>query len=144
MASAQHQALHGNNAIGWLTGLYQDLLGGAPDAAGFNGRLSALYAGTSPYQIALSFSRSAEREATFITADYLQFLGRLSDPVGMAGWLDNGGDRGNIAAGIVGSDEYYAAHGGNDSVATYEDILHRDPSTWELDAWFSYLGQVGA
>src|SRR5262249_23023276 len=79
VASAEYQANHGNNAVAWLTGLYQDLLGRAPDAAGLNGWLYALAHGTSPYQIALGFSNSIEREAMSITADYVQFLGRIPD-----------------------------------------------------------------
>jgi hypothetical protein len=149
VASVEYQEIHGSNFIGWLTALYQDLLGRAPDAAGLNGWLNALATGMSPYQIALAFSTSTEREAMFITADYVQFLGRTPDAAGMDGWLnviENGGNREDIAVGIVGSDEYFAVHGDNDAdfvIASYEDILLRDPSAAELDAWVTAMGLIG-
>ena len=67
VSSAEYILDHGNNAAQWLTGLYNDLLGRAPDAGGFNNWLNALAGGMSPSQVAQLFATSTERESILIS-----------------------------------------------------------------------------
>jgi Domain of unknown function (DUF4214) len=140
-SSAEFQTDYNNDAATWLTGLYNDILRRAPDAAGFSYWMNALQSGATPYQVALGFSTSPEREAMDITADYYAFLGRARDANGMAYWLSveqQGGTRANVEAGIIGSDEFFANQGDDPTefiTAAYQAVLNRTPDCDEVAYW---------
>jgi hypothetical protein len=136
---------NGGLGVGWITGLYQKLLGRAPDPAGLDNWLRALQAGQNPSAIALGFAAGAEREAARITADYQTYLGRPPEPGVVSTWVnafENGLSNENVVADFVGSPEYFQTHGDNIGdwlVAVYQDILGRAPDAAGFQAWFAVL-----
>ncbi|HEY1861008.1 MAG TPA: DUF4214 domain-containing protein, partial [Gemmataceae bacterium] len=104
---------HGGNPTLWLTGLYNNLLGRAPDAVGLNVWLNALAVGFTPGQVALAFTTSAEREAIIITNDYVNFLGRAPALSEVNVWLffeAQGNDRAQVVAQVLASNEFFSDH----------------------------------
>src|SRR5207249_4631261 len=97
---------HGNTPVGFLIGLYQDLLGRIPSSAEVNFWLNQLQAGRTPFQVALGFTTGAEREAIVISEDYFTFLGRAPEPGAVNFWLSRfqqGFNREDVASAIVSS-----------------------------------------
>jgi hypothetical protein len=139
--SGEYVANHSNDPTAFVTGLYTDLLGRDPDAAGFNYWTNRLAAGTNPYTVALGFSTSAERQANVIAQDYADFLGRDPEPGAVDYWLaleQQGADRAAVATRIVASDEYFAASGNDPSTfvaSAYQDVLGRGPDDLETAYW---------
>jgi len=147
VSSNEYIAIHGNNATQWLTGLYNDLLGRAPDAAGLNAWLNALASGMSTNQIAQFFASSVEREAIIITNDYTGFLGRAPEAGAVNTWLmfeAQGHGRADVASQILASDEFFRDHSNLPSsfiVGVYQDVLNRTPSQAEINIWLTVYNQ---
>jgi hypothetical protein len=143
VTSAEYIFDHGNTAAGWVTGLYNDLLGRAPDAGGFNSWLGALVGGMSLNQVATAFAAGPEREAIIIRSDYLNFLGRVPSSPEVGFWLNfeaQGHNRADVAAQMLASDEFFADHAKSPSgfiTGVYQDVLQRTPSTPEVDTWLA-------
>jgi streptogramin lyase len=147
IGSPEYIQNHGGTRAGWVVGLYHDLLGRAPDAAGLNNWLSQLNQGATPYSIALGFAAGAEREAIRVTADYQRYLGRAPSVDEVAYWVDqfvnHGQTNEDLIAGFVGSVEYFYRHYGNvpDYLqSVYADVLNRSPDAAGVDHWVSALG----
>jgi hypothetical protein len=136
---------HGNTAIGWLNGVYNDLLGRAPDQVGLNHWLTRLQAGETTFQIASEITTSIERESIVIRQDYISFLGRVPDTSGLNHWLtlvQSGFTRAFVASGIVGSNEFFRIQGNTNVafvVAAFNDVLGRTPDSSELTFFLSQL-----
>jgi hypothetical protein len=131
VGSPEYVQNHGTNGPAWVTGLYQDLLGRAPDPAGLQYWLDALTAGVTPYQIAAGFAASPEREGIHVAVDYQQFLGRTPGPDEVGYWvgqLENGLRPEDLVGALAGSPEDYQAH-------------VNDPATWLADAYFDILNR---
>jgi Domain of unknown function (DUF4214) len=147
VSSPEYILDHGNTVGGFLTGLYNDLLGRTPDLAGFNFWLNRLAAGETPFQVAGQFATGVERETIVIREDYFAFLGRAPDAGGLNHWLTllhSGFDRAFVAAGILGSNEFFQRNGNTNTnfiVAAFTDVLGRTPSRNELGL---FLGQLPA
>jgi hypothetical protein len=148
IGSDEYIAIHGGKGIGWVTGLYQDLLGRAPDAAGLQNWLDQLAVGVDPAQVAFGFAASVEREAMRIQNDYQTFLGRSASPNEINSWVSEflrGASNENVVAGFLASAEYYAsANKGNvhrvDWIGSlYRDALGRQPSATEIQYWNGVL-----
>jgi hypothetical protein len=145
VGSTEYILKHGNNPTQWLVGVYNDVLGRAPDSAGLNHWLSRMAVGETAFQVALEIINSTERRTQVIVQDYEAFLGRAPEAGGVSFWLSQmqlGLNRAGLADSIVGSEEYFLRHGRNNTdfvVGVYEDVLHRAPSTTELDFWLSQL-----
>ena len=80
-----------NNA-GFITRVYQNVLGRSPDAAGYAYWLGQLDVGMPRGQVMTSFSQSTENQnatanALLITMSYVGMLRRSPEPVGYAWWL---------------------------------------------------------
>jgi hypothetical protein len=104
---------HGGQGAGWVSGMYQDLLGRTPQQAEVDAWVQALAAGMSPTQVAYGFAASAEREAQRITADYQKYVGRTPTAAEISAWVnafENGFTNEDVIAGFVGSPEYYQKH----------------------------------
>jgi hypothetical protein len=145
VASPEYFQAHGNTLTTWLGGLYQDLLGRTPDAAGFNAVLGQAGTRTITFQIALGFTTSAERESLVIGQDYAAFLGRAPDAAGQSAWLNalaQGANRLDVEAGIIASDEYFQRQG-SDNIGfvsgVYRDVLHRPAAAAEVNGWLPFL-----
>jgi hypothetical protein len=147
IASSPEAAGHdGGFGAGWLTGLYRDFLGRVPSQSELDGWMAQLAAGASPFQVALGFATSPEREAIVIRADYQSLLGRLPDPSEVALWQNNlqhGLDQAGMEAFIVASPEFVSRSGGTDAAFitnAYESVIGRPPTTFELHTWLGFKG----
>jgi hypothetical protein len=143
---AANGGVNGQAGQGWVVGMYRDLLGRTADPGGLSYWTNQIAAGTSPFSIAIGFAASQERESTRINSDYQQFLDRQVDPGGLNFWLAQfvqGTARNeDLVAGFIGSEEYFFNHG-RGTVPTwiqslYADVLHRAPSSQELQNWIAF------
>ncbi|MCB1332884.1 MAG: DUF4214 domain-containing protein [Roseivivax sp.] len=166
VASAEFQARFGapDNA-GFVTLLYQNVLGRAPDAAGLAGWTARLDGGATRQSVVLGFSESAEfiaARALDVTAYvavqkdagwaaevfqlYQATLGRAPDLAGFLGWADrlaDGARYSDVANGFVASAEFGATYGALDDrgfvTLLYGNVLGRTPDTAEVDAWLGRM-----
>jgi Domain of unknown function (DUF4214) len=148
IGSAEYIANHGGKGAGWVTGMYQNLLGRNPDTPGLNYWVGQLAAGADPASVAYGFAASAEREGQRIAADYLVYLGRPLDAAGQQYWVNqflNGATNENVVAGFIASPEYYGNVDKGDSnwaewiASIYTDTLHRQAVSTEIEAWIGYF-----
>ncbi len=108
---------------GFVTQLYHDLLGRAPDPGGLAAWTNAIANFTNNNSnnednnldfgargdVAFLILSSQEARMDQVESYYQQFLGRMADPGGLASWvglLQNGKTNEFVVAGIVGSEEY--------------------------------------
>jgi beta-glucosidase len=85
LSSPEYVQKHGGTAGGWVTAVYQDVLGRFPTASELAGAVPALQTGaSSPAAFALAVLQSAESEVDIATAAYAQVLGGSPDPRGLA------------------------------------------------------------
>jgi hypothetical protein len=100
----------------FVTLLYQNVLGRAPDAAGLSGWVGLLGSGYTRGQVLIGFSDSAEYQAAmanevFVTMMYAGMLRRTPEPTGFNGWvgfLDAGTyTREQVINGFFLSTEYH-------------------------------------
>jgi hypothetical protein len=134
----------------YITAVYQDVLGRAPDANGLDYWSNQLDANPSQRLNLISLiSHSAEYFTTIIIPAYQQFLGRAPDAAGLAFWvgqMQNGMTDEQLQAGFIGSPEYYAHSGGKGTAwvdAMYNDLLGRTPDTAGEGFWVQAI-QAGA
>jgi hypothetical protein len=146
IGSPEYIAQHGGTGSAWVVGLYRDLLGRDPDAAGLQSWLGALQAGMSPSDIAYGFAASAEREAQRINADYQKYLNRVPEAAIVPQWINafvHGESNEDVTAGFVASQEYFQQHASNNAAwlaSAYQDILGRAPNSAEDTAWLRAMG----
>ncbi len=150
IGSTEYIASHGGTGAAWVRGMYQDLLGRAPDQAGLQGWIERLANGVKPYDVAYGFAASAEREGMRIREDYVTLLGRQPSQPEVNGWVAQflaGVTNESVIAGFVGSREYFynPAKGRGDRaawlVSAYQDVLHRTPSEAEVNNWVAVLNR---
>jgi hypothetical protein len=146
IGSREYIASHGGTGEAWVRGMYHDLLGRDPDAAGLQGWVNALASGQlTPAQVAYGFAASAEREGLVVQKDYQAFLGRAASPDEVASWVnafESGVSNESVVAGFAGSPEYYANHQNNPGIwltAIYNDILGRNPDPDGFRMWYAAL-----
>jgi Domain of unknown function (DUF4214) len=109
LASDEFLSLHGRNASSWLTGVYHEILGRAPDTGGLNHWNQQLQAGISRSDVALAILDSPEADSRLVAAAYLDLLRRNPDPSGLAVWvgeLQQDLTPSELAALIASSDEF--------------------------------------
>jgi hypothetical protein len=116
-ASPEFAATYGSlNNTQFVTLLYNNVLGRAPDAAGLNGWVSLLTSGYTRGQVLLGFSDSVEYQAAmankvFVTMMYAGMLRRTPEPTGFNGWvgfLDTAAlTREQVINGFFASTEYH-------------------------------------
>jgi hypothetical protein len=124
-----------SGAMAFVTALYQDVLGRAPDAAGLATWLQSTYSGVSQAAIAHGFWISAEHRGLQIDRLYGIYLHRAADSAGRAMWVQAlmlGVSEAEVTRQFLLSQEYMASHGtAADFVnGLYADVLKRfsDPS----------------
>ena len=148
IGSPEYIQNHGGTGAGWVTGMYEDLLGRAPDPNGLAFWVGQVQAGISPVSIALGFAASPEREGNILGADYEIYLGRAIDPASESFYLQqfaNGVQNEDIVAALVGSAEYYnnltkGQQNKNQWVSSaIEDVLHRPASAGDISFWSGSL-----
>lgn len=110
LSSDEYYQSHGSTGTGWLTGLYQDLLGRAPDQGGLGAWSQSLALGTSRVTIAQGFVQSHEGLGRQVIDVYERLLSRLPEAQGARAWV-NGLEHGmtfeQLTAGVASSTEYY-------------------------------------
>ena len=164
--SAEFRATYGAlDNEGFVTLLYENVLGRAPDAGGLANWTARLEDGTSREQVVLGFSESVEfRAGTAAEASafshaglqagyvdevfrlYDATLGRAPDAGGLLGWsgrLAGGRDLTEVATGFVNSAEFRATYGALDDAGfvtlLYENVLGRTPDAGGLANWTARL-----
>jgi hypothetical protein len=113
--SAEYFQNHGDTNAGWLTGVYQDELGRAPDAGGEAAWLTALQNGLPRQAAAATIAVSTEALMRVVTAGYQSVLGRDADALGLAAWtagLARGLPPSQLLAALASSPEFISAKGG--------------------------------
>jgi hypothetical protein len=97
-------------------------------------------------QVASALTHSQEHYTQFVTQAYQQYLGHSPDAPGLNAWV-NAMMVGSVTderleAGIIGSAEYIANHGGAGRgwvVGMYQDLLGRTPAEEEVQGWLNAL-----
>jgi hypothetical protein len=107
LTSPEYLASHGSGDA-FVVGLYNDVLGRTPDAAGQAGWTQALQTGASLSQVALAFLTTPEARQQVIDGYYQTFLNRPADAGGVAAWLGSGLPVALIGEALLASDEYFA------------------------------------
>ncbi|MCE9532007.1 MAG: hypothetical protein K8T89_12910 [Planctomycetes bacterium] len=91
---------------------------------------------------------SANQEAALVRHWYQQYLHRDAEPCGLNSWVSVMRCKGPVAVqvGILGSEEYYLAHGCSPEgfvAGLYADILGRTACPSEIYGWVCQLGRCG-
>lgn len=109
VSSVEYQSSHATNAS-YVDGLYRDLLGRAPDAAGRAAWLASLASGVTRAEAAQAFLNSTERRLRVIDAIYLELLARPADFGGRLAYLalwQQGSSADDLARNLLASDEFF-------------------------------------
>lgn len=109
VASDEFYGLGGGTPSGWVTLLYQVILGRDPGPSEVAWWVNAINGGRSRASVALGFLYSTEHLATVVDGFYVSFLQRHLDPSGKTTWVGRiqAGHRDEeIIAAIVSSSEY--------------------------------------
>jgi hypothetical protein len=131
-------------ATPYVTTLYRDVLGRAPDSVGLSAWLSFLQAGGSREQVAQAFWESPEHRGLQVDALYAQYLHRAADAAGRAAWVNalrGGMSLDDVLALFLTSPEYASAHSDSASFVSglYSDVLGRAGRAEEIGAWQAQL-----
>jgi len=111
LGSAEFYRDAGSTAPGFVTALYADLLGRAPDPAGLSGWTSLLASGSSRSAVAAGVVTSNEFLLNLLGNEYLDLLDSAPGAAGLSFWVSQlqGGTAFEwVIAGIVGSPEFYS------------------------------------
>ena len=133
-----------NDEAKWITALYADLLGRAPDSAGLNGWVAARVAGGSIESIVNGFLNSSEYCGNLATSFYATFLGRAPDPEGLQSWTSQlmaGTARQDIQLGFLDSAEYTGINPPPAQFveSLYQRLLNRASEPTGKQAWIDSL-----
>lgn len=111
--SDEYYLRHGGDDVGFITGLYREILGRAPEAAGRQYWLGQLAGGMSRVEVAYGFYQSQENGIRRVQALYRHFLDRPADPSGLRTWPPLVIEQGDLvlAAHLTASEEYYLRAG---------------------------------
>jgi hypothetical protein len=150
VSSTEYIQKHGGLGSTWIAGLYQDVLGRTGSAAEITAWTNSLAGGAMPANIASAFVGSAEHEAIRVRDAYTTYLGRTATTSEVNGWVGlllNGLSNEDLIADFVGSSEYFfnplKGHGTTVGWinSAYQDLLGRAPTSAEVSAWQTFLGQ---
>jgi hypothetical protein len=133
--------------VRFVTDLYRDLLGRAPDADGLAAHLAGLETARRQALAATAraFVASAEYQSQQIAAYYRTFLGREASPAEVAAWLPVSLREApeSVLAAVLASDEYTRNAGATEAAwldALYGDLLGRARTAGET-AFLAALDQ---
>jgi hypothetical protein len=115
MASDEYFQRNGGTAQSWLTGVYRDSLGRAPDAGGLQSWEQVLQRATRD-AVTLAIVNSQESLGRVVSLAYMQVLGRAPDATGAAFWtaaLGQGLAPANLLAVLASSNEFITRVAGN-------------------------------
>ena len=110
LASDEYYAQAGGTDAGWVSRLYQHVLGRAASAEEVQSWVAGLAGGVSRQTASMGFLISTEHLGEVVNGYYLNLLGRSIDPTGRSQWVSavqQGTRVEAIIGGIIASDEYY-------------------------------------
>jgi len=160
--SSEYNALYPDDS-GFVSSLYEKILGRPADPAGLASWVQALQSGATRAAVVSTFFSTPEYRARVIIDVYAEFLGRIPVANEIAFWTSNLPTDGTIAAtlrtNVLSSDEYYRtaevrmvfATGSGSLLATtglsdetfvtalYVDVLERSAAQIEVDIWTAQL-----
>jgi hypothetical protein len=130
----------------YVTKVYSDLFGRAPDPTGLSTWTNALQTGTPYTAVANSITASREFRSGLINQSYGNYLGRGPDSSGLENWLtamNQGMQIEQMQAGFITSPEFIAASNGTDGWITrlYQTVLGRSPAPSEVNSWATALAR---
>jgi len=108
VSSQEYFQDHGSTNQGYVTGLYNQVLGRSPSTSELNTWLNAMAGGESRMAVAVSFLTATEYRTDLVQTDFNFYLGRPADSSGLAYWvsaLQAGSTDQAVLAGILGSPE---------------------------------------
>jgi virginiamycin B lyase len=109
LGSPEYQALHSGGSAGFLNGVYQDVLGRAPDQSGSQFWTQTLAQGASAGDVASGILNSLEGDTVAMQALYVQYLHRPADPLGLNAFvaeLQAGATTDQAVLALLNSAEY--------------------------------------
>jgi hypothetical protein len=160
LSSPEYINVHSGTPVGFVTGLYHDILGRSASPAEVGQWLANINAGLSENEVANAIVTSAEAAQTVVTLNdwqsryhfetqawlgalYHDALGRYGSATELVPWeqaLDQGAQsRANVVYTLMHSTEHYARVI-NGYYLTY---LHRSADAAGLNAWLTLLGHGG-
>jgi len=101
----------GSSPDGFVSAIYEDLLGRSPDSGGLSYWAGALASGESLAQVAYAIATSSEYRDNLVSGWYQTFLDRAVDSDGLGYWMGafgSGSADEQVIAAILGSAEFYA------------------------------------
>jgi thermitase len=143
---------HGGTNEGFVTGLYQSLLGRAPDPGGLAYWVGNLNAGQTRIQVIETFERTSEALQTKVAHWYQDVLGwnapltQLKSDPGVIYWgtlLAAGQTDNAVLARILSTNDYFLGNGGtNEGFVTglYRSLLARSPDPESFNYFVGLLG----
>jgi hypothetical protein len=138
LASDEFFSRQGGSASPWLDGVYEKVLGRAPDPVGLSMWSQNLQGGISRAGVALAIIDSPEADSRLVSGVYLDLLQRNPDLSGLATWvarLQQGLPPSGLVASIASSAEFIGltAHGVLDApiAPAPVDVPVSDPSPAE-------------
>jgi uncharacterized delta-60 repeat protein len=137
LGSVEYFQKQGGTALGWIDGLYGDVLDRTPDPTGLGAAEGALLAASAAARQAdaLAVATSGEYRANLVAGYYQRLLGRQASAGEINYWvglLQSGVRDEQVMAAFVASDEYVRKAGGTNAAwldQAYRDLLgrSRDP-----------------
>lgn len=131
----------------YVTRVYRDLFGRAPDAEGLATWRGAILSGRPRVEVANAITSSIEYRSRLVNDAYVRFLGRGPDADGLRNWvaaLAAGWTVARIDAGFLASDEHYLQAGSTPAgwvSRLYRDVLRRGAAPSEVDFWVRELAR---
>jgi hypothetical protein len=139
---------HGSND-GFLSAVYQDVMGRQIDPSGHDAFSQVLTHGGTTAQVVAALASSSEYRQNLVQSIYQRFLHRAADSDGLTafvGALERGARDEDVIASVVGSEEYYATRvdpSGSPNQAyvaqLYQDLLGRQVESFGLGVWTGVL-----
>lgn len=122
----------------FVRGLYFDILGRAPDSGGLAAWTGQLANGASTTDVARALWECPEHRGYQVDAYYQTFLNRNADSGGRQHWVNQmlgGMSEEAVMSAFAATQEYKQIHAGSSalSIALYQDILGRTPSSFETN-----------
>jgi hypothetical protein len=102
---------HGSTNSGYVTALYQEVLGRTPSAGEVNGWVAQMTGGATTLDVAVGFFTSTEYRTNLVDAYYETYLFRAPDAAGLTNWMNQlaqGVTDQEVLAGIFGSPEGFS------------------------------------
>ena len=126
-----------------VNGLFQTILGRAPNAGELSGFVAYLKAGNSIQTAAAILLHTGEYEGRIVASDYANILGRVATPPEIAAWVrviqQQKLTAEQVSYDLMTSTEFNASHADGASFvsAVYEVVLGRPAADFEVAAWGS-------